>query len=1022
MKPIKLTMYGFMTYKEKTTIDFTKLYPSRIFVISGDTGSGKTSIFDAISFALFGSISRPSVEQIDLRCDFLSEADPPTYVNFVFEVDGKFYEIERKPLQYAKRKVRPGVRIDHEVSLFEIKKDKTELLSDKTRETNSLIKEIIGLDQNQLKKVMLLAQGQFSEFLSADSATKAELLSDIFQTSLYGKIQEDLKEKAKSYGKDLENLDLRLEEQVNKDQTIASLIDETTLYRHDFEKINETIRQEIEKRDKNIEKLSLKQKKKNKDKEDLIDKLAKLDQENKQIILYKDLEKEKENLEAKKSSYENLKNSLQRAKNAHSIKPYYERLEEIKNEKEKISLLIKEKTKEKASVQADFKTLKEEKNKLPDLISKVDRLKIDLNTYQDKEKSLNEFIEIKAAYDKSFKDKARLKKLEEDLVNEKNDEKIISEKLLARSNELVDTKDLGSTYMVQKNELDKSLDKNKDLKEKLKNNKALEEKIRKLDQEDKKLDLDISLAKKDLDLALKNQENIEKQKFIKILNETQICPICGSFHEKKIEEKETYDLDLEALRSKYHKLKNKKDLGQKEIALLKENLVSDLPKKEDIESEEKSLILSLKSLDEKIKSHKKNLQDINENIGLLKEEKSNKDKSIQNLEKQREDLNRKLLTFDQVESKYLSMKDSYQDLDQALLREKISSLKESIAGISKKIDELNRVFARADKKLAQLESVLATSKDNLKAYEKSFEENKETFSKKLEEYFASKEEFLETLNSYEDLKEREEDIEKFFDSYKTIKIRLDSLKGYKDKELIDLESFENDLKKLNQDLEGLTENLTKENIKSTLLKEISREVKDIEKLYKEKATDSQIIGRLAKIASGGQGAVKGREKLDFETFVLIYYFEKILAYSNKRLFAMSNGQYRMVRKTEGGDMRSKQGLDIEIIDANTGKSRPASTLSGGETFLASLSLALGLSDEISAENGGVKIDTLFIDEGFGTLSDSYLENAIVTIEKLSYENKFIGLISHVKEVKDAIDAKILVKYDKSQGSEVEIVI
>ena len=368
------------------------------------------------------------------------------------------------------------------------------------------------------------------------------------------------------------------------------------------------------------------------------------------------------------------------------------------------------------------------------------------------------------------------------------------------------------------------------------------------------------------------------------------------------------------------------------------------------------------------------------------------------------------------------MKDSYQDLDQALLREKISSLKENIVGIDKKIDELNRDFARADKKLAQLVSILATSKDNLKAYEKSFEENKDIFSNKIEEYFASKEEFLETLNSYEDLKEREEDIEKFFDLYKTIKIRLDSLKGYKDKELIDLESFESDLQKLNQDLEGLTENLTKENIKSTLLKEISREVKDIESLYKEKATDSQIIGRLAKIASGGQGAVKGREKLDFETFVLIYYFEKILAYSNKRLFAMSNGQYRMVRKTEGGDMRSKQGLDIEIIDANTGKSRPASTLSGGETFLASLSLALGLSDEISAENGGVKIDTLFIDEGFGTLSDSYLENAISTIEKLSYENKFIGLISHVKEVKDAIDAKILVKYDKSQGSEVEIVI
>ena len=137
---------------------------------------------------------------------------------------------------------------------------------------------------------------------------------------------------------------------------------------------------------------------------------------------------------------------------------------------------------------------------------------------------------------------------------------------------------------------------------------------------------------------------------------------------------------------------------------------------------------------------------------------------------------------------------------------------------------------------------------------------------------------------------------------------------------------------------------------------------------------------------------------------------------------MSDGQFSMVRKSVGNDARSKQGLDIEILDANTGKKRPASTLSGGESFLASLSLALGLSDEISAENGGITIDTLFIDEGFGTLSDDYLNNVIKQIEKLSYENKFIGLISHVKDLKEAIDAKILVDYRQDEGSSIEVII
>ena len=135
---------------------------------------------------------------------------------------------------------------------------------------------------------------------------------------------------------------------------------------------------------------------------------------------------------------------------------------------------------------------------------------------------------------------------------------------------------------------------------------------------------------------------------------------------------------------------------------------------------------------------------------------------------------------------------------------------------------------------------------------------------------------------------------------------------------------------------------------------------------------------------------------------------------------MSNGQFSMVRKSYGDDLRSKHGLDLEILDANTGKKRPATTLSGGESFLASLSLALGLSDEISAENGGIKIDTLFIDEGFGTLSEDYLQKVIEQIEKLSYENKFIGLISHVDELKEAIDAKILVNYTSDQGSFIEV--
>lgn len=1022
MKPIKLTMYGFMSYKEKIVIDFKKLYQSRIFVISGDTGSGKTSIFDAISFALFGDISRPGVLQMDLRCDFLTPEDPPTYVNFIFELDGKIYEIERKPSQFAKKKIKAGVKIDHEVEFFElINNDKT-LLSDKVGDTNTLIKEILGLDQAQLKKVMLLAQGQFSEFLSASSATKAELLSDIFQTGEYGQIQEILKDKAKSFGKDLENLDKRLEEEFKRYSNLDISIDQKMRLGHDFKGIIEKIDKEIRQKENSIKALKEKYEERNKIKEELIDQMSKAKGENEQILLYQDLKVQKNTFDQKHDDYIKLKDKLLQAKNANSIKPYYERLEEINEAMGKISLAIEVKEKEKLVLEEDFEKLKIEKEGINDLEKEVDRLKIDLDRMSEKKGSLEKFFIIKNQYDKDKKYKDEIKKLEENFKDSKRKDMEVSEAILEKSNILLEIKNIKSNLMAEKSNLNKELEKNKEIISKVESNLELKEKIKVLEKENKSLDKNIKEAKKALDQGLLNQENIEKQKFIRLLNESGVCPICGSFHEEKIEEKEIHDIDLDILRDKYHDISNKKAIGEKEIDLLEKNLILDLPSLENLINEEKKIEEANKKIVQSLEVNTADLKSTETSIEKLKVEKSKLENQNKKLENQINLLREKLQSFDDLERSYFLMKDKLKDLDKESIDQNINQISNELKEKATKIENINNKFSSLDKKLAEIKSFLQTNRENLLSYEKSLEENKKLLDQKIKEYFSSKEEFLQSLETYKTLKEKEEEIKNFFDQYKTINIRLDALKAYKDRKLIDFEAFEKELFDLSKELTSLTEYLTKENIDLATIEEILKEVYEIEKTYKEKVSEGQILKRLSKIASGSGGAVIGREKLDFETFVLIYYFEKILAYSNKRLYKMSNGQYRMVRKTSGGDMRVRQGLDIEIIDSNTGKSRPASTLSGGETFLASLALALGLSDEIAAENGGIKIDTLFIDEGFGSLSENYLQNAIATIEKLSYENKFIGIISHVKEVKDAIDAKILVKYDKSKGSEVEIII
>ena len=263
-------------------------------------------------------------------------------------------------------------------------------------------------------------------------------------------------------------------------------------------------------------------------------------------------------------------------------------------------------------------------------------------------------------------------------------------------------------------------------------------------------------------------------------------------------------------------------------------------------------------------------------------------------------------------------------------------------------------------------------------------------------------------------------MEEFFNNLEKLMISEENFASYKDMEVRDLDKLRGKIKSKEDERDIIRNQKSEIHTRLDNFSKVIARLKLLRKDYEMNMKENESLARLSKVADGSFGKVKGREKIDFETFVLTYYFDKVLKLANMRLLDMTDNQFSMVRKSDTTDQRSKTGLDIEILDANTGKMRPVSTLSGGESFLASLALALGLSDEISMENGGVRIDTLFIDEGFGSLSKDYLENAISAIEKLAYEDKFIGLISHVDELKEAIDAKIKVHYEPSEGSKVEV--
>lgn len=1020
MKPVKLEMYGFMTYKNKTFIDFTKIYDSKIFIISGDTGSGKTTIFDAISFALFGEIQREGFNSNDIRSDFLGGDDPITYVDFYFEIDGKNYRIKRIPNQKAK-KTRANVNVSHSVEFYKIENEKEILISDGPQKTDKKIIEVIGLDYNQLNRVMILAQGEFSKFLKSNSDEKAELLSKIFSSYLYKEIEEKLKEASKNSKRNLDMISNSLENEIVKNELLEDKVDDELIKLKDFQKIIDIIEDLLLESEKNIqikneEKLSL-----NKNLENEISKLNFYEKENEQIENYKNLFKEKEKLLEDESFYKNLKKDLAYAEKSIAIKPYYESFLDLNKSQKDLKIKLDYENKNLKTIEKELKENKTYLGNKDELLKVIDQKKENivknleiLNKFENLQKIKDELDKNK----KAFEDGKIYKKSIENNLKEKEK---INEKIRKKSDELLDfSRNLEKITKKSHNAYQKVFEIQNFYEKALIN----DEKIKNLN--DEKIQFDkankaYEKAKILLDRAKENKKSIQINEFRKDLKEKGICPICGRIYKGEIDFLESFDLDIEKIKKDYFDLELKINLSKDKISDLEKSIDFNMEKAEDIEKN----LQNYKNEHKKLKkSYDKSDQEYKKEISYkkdLEKEAFEIEKIIGDLENKLENLGN-LNNIEELENKFKIKKEELDDFDEKKVIENVNfdkkfveNEKERIKKLDEKIKNLEKEKSSSNSKVESLTSYIKINQEKILKAENIFEKN-------VRENFKCIDEFLKYLEKSKDLIDRKEEIQKYFENLNNISIRLTSLKDYANKEKFETDKIKEKIENLKNILEETNDSIFSLKLNETKLNDSKNEIYSIEKNFNKLKNEDGILYKLSRIADGSLSNVSGREKLNFETFVLSHYFRKILSLANIRLKEMTDGQFTMIRKKQTNDKRKNYGLDIEILDSNTGKIRSEASLSGGESFIASLALALGLSDEISMENGGIKIDTLFIDEGFGTLSDDYLEKAIRTIEKLSYDNKFIGLISHVKELKDAIDAKIEVSYSKTEGSSLKVVV
>ncbi|WP_294170056.1 AAA family ATPase [uncultured Clostridium sp.] len=1040
MKIKKLIVSAFGPYATEQELDFEKYLDNQnMFVITGNTGAGKTTIFDAINFVLYGEASGSERDGKSLRSDF-ADSSTKTEVKLWFSLKNKDYYIKRSP-QYFRSKQRGEGLTENKAEAELIYDDKT---ITGTKEVTRQVEEILGITCEQFKQLVMIPQGEFKKLLNSDSDKKEEIFRKIFGTKVFSDIQNNIKTEANSLKKSIEEV---LRDRENKiksfqlrkdDDLLNSLILNKDL---NIELILEEFVKSID-ADKEEDRIL-------KEKEDNIK--SKLDNLSKELVLGKEANKKLETLEKYKIDFERLnalkesfklkEEELRYAKKAVTALNYEEKYIEKKRILDRIrknlSISIENLNKlkihlEKAEV--DFKKEVEKepiRNELNKRIDEIQGLKEKTLVYKENSEKLNL---LKASYTKI---KERIENIKKEI-----DEKT---KLLIEINNEIN---IIQSLKEEASKLDiESL-----------NYKAKEEKLNTLKLSIDKLINELSKEKKlREDYEVLNNNYINKRKIYEALDESfrnnlagilakdleegKECPVCGSISHPnlaKLEDKDISEdevkkakLEEEASRKKMEVSLTNLTKIKAEINSLKNDNINKLFKEIFNEELEEDISLSFNKVYKELIS----VEEILNNITLKKKEVDKEILKELNLSKKKseiENLNEALRKELEEKNNELLVREGEVKTQEANLNNIVNDFKGSI----KSIEELNLEEKDISNKLKALKEAYEKSELDLKNIKTEFDKengNKDTLEKQ------EKEADTEYNNCVAEFKD------------KVLSLGFENYKDYisKRKQESEIEVLENEIQKYNVDLSNANKlySLTLEeckNIKFVDIKSIEASIEEVDKervyinnLLKEvylrinqntkiledclsfnKKIETQeekykTIGRLSKIINGDNP-----RKISFERYVLAAYFEDIISAANIRFSKMTNSRFELLRKEDVGDKRKGQGLDLEVYDNYTGKSRDVKTLSGGESFKASLAMALGLSDVVQRYSGGIQLDTIFIDEGFGTLDPESLDIAIETLIDLQDNGRVVGIISHVQELKDRIEVKLEVT-STNQGSKVE---
>lgn len=918
MRPLKITMSAFGPYAGEVTLDMQKLGKSGIYLITGDTGAGKTTVFDAISYALYGEASGNYRENTTLRSKYAS-ADTPTFVELEFEYNNEIYKINRNP-EYPRPNKR-GEGFTKQSANAELVMPDGSVIT-KIKEVSAKVEEIIGINKNQFSQIAMIAQGDFRKLLNCETNERSKIFRKIFKTEPYHNIEIKLSSLFNELKRNREKEKSGIEQYINQLKCNE----------------NDTLSLELERA---------------KSGDVLIEDVIKLAGEiiNKDTLEYTKTQK---NIESINEEIEKINSNIK----------LYEKQEATKKAYAKASAQLEELKTKRNDCEKAYKSAEAQRERLDDLTRKINLINSKMPKY-DELKSLEDSINERAQSFEKSNNLLKLKQQEITLLEKEFDEK---------SKALEEVK--GADLLVQKLNVQKE-----EIKKKAEALKELKIEIDRCKTEQKNLKNAQSFAKSALDEygALENEYN---QIYIAFFNEQagiiadelkdgEPCPVCGSTSHPNLARKSENapsQADVESAQNLVKKAQEKADKARDTASALKSRF-------DEIAANVKSAAKKLFGTDDNV------FDDYNSNINTLKKEY---DDTLALLKTANEKLN------------------LYQKLDKEIpkIQEKQKSLSDEISTLNTQKASDEAFISENTKRVTSIKSELDfesadLAKDKLKEYTNLSSDIKNAIEK--------------SKNDFDDIKSK-------YDTQKGTKASLENaLKEFKEIDLASLNEKSLKLNEYKKDIDETAKSLYSRIESNKLLVDNISEKRDILKGYDDKYVWLKALSETA------NGDISGKEKITLETFVQMTYFDSIIRKANIRLLTMSDGQYELVRRSDAETLKKNEGLALDVIDHFNASSRSVSTLSGGESFMASLCLALGLSDEIQSSNGGIKLDTMFVDEGFGSLDGEALDRALSALTSLSQGNRLVGIISHVDALRDRIDNKIVITKDRTIGSNAQII-